>query len=214
MRVRTPRRLLTAAVAVVGLAVVVPLVAAGPASATTGHRSSTHASHASHAAKLTGLTTVTTARGIASTLIGAGVLPLPARGTAFRVASVDPLKVSYGFSITGGNPDLAGPSGDIRHSGGIVFASRKARLEIGKFDIDLAAGKVFATEVNHQPARIAVLDLDLSGLQVATPDHRTVLTDITVRLDPAAAGALNATFHLQLPTDGSLVFGRARVVLR
>jgi hypothetical protein len=208
MRARTPRRLLTAAIAAVGLALALPLAVAGPASATSGHRSSTEA------ARLAGRTTVTTAPGIATALLKAGVVPLPVPGTRFGVASAHPLQLSYGFPITGGNPDLAGPSGHIRHSGGIVFVSRKARLEIGKFDIDLAAGKVFATEVNHRPARIAVLDLDLSGLQVGTPGHRTVLTGIKVRLDPAAAGALNATFHLNLPTDGSLVFGRARVSLR
>jgi hypothetical protein len=58
-----------------------------------------------------------------------------------------------------------------------------------------------------------VLDLDLSGLQVKTTATRTVLTGITVKLDPAAAGALNATFGLALPTDGSLVFGTARVAV-
>ena len=58
-----------------------------------------------------------------------------------------------------------------------------------------------------------MLDLDLSGLQVKTTRHRTVLTGITVKLDPAAAGALNATFGLALPTDGSLVFGTARVAI-
>jgi hypothetical protein len=44
-------------------------------------------------------------------------------------------------------------------------------------------------------------------------DGATVLSGITVRLDPAAAGALNSTFGVSLPTDGSLVFGTARVVL-
>jgi hypothetical protein len=208
MRVRTSRRLFTAVAAVVGVATALPLAMAAPASAAAGHHTSTHA------AQLAGRTTVTTAPGIATALLRAGVLPLPMPGTRFGVADVRPLQLSYGFPITGGNPDLAGPSGDILHRGGIVFVSHRARLEIGRFDIDLAAGKVFATEVNHQPARIAVLDLDLSGLMVSTPGHRTVLSGITVRLDPQAAGALNATFRLQLPTDGSLVFGKARVVLR
>src|SRR4051794_574071 len=201
MRAPAPRRLLTAAVAVLGLALALPLAVSGPASATTSTR-------------LHGLTTVTTAPGIAKALLGAGVAPLPVKpGTKFGVARVHPLKVSYGFPVTGGNPDLSGPSGDIFHSGGISFVSRTAKLEIGKFDIDLAAGKVFATEINHAPGRIAVLDLDLSGLQVKTTASRTVLTGITVKLDPAAAGALNATFGLALPTDGSLVFGTARVAI-
>jgi hypothetical protein len=214
MRPRNLRRPLSAAAAVLGLTLALGITGSGPASASTGSRPAAHPTASHSTATLQGRTTVTTAPGIAKALLGAGVLPLPAPGTRFGVPGLHPLQVSYGFPIAGGNPDLAGPSGDILHRGGIAFVSRRARLEIGRFDIDLAAGKVFATEVNHAPARIAILDLDLSGLRVSTPGHRTVLSGITVRLDPAAAGALNATFHLALPTDGSLVFGTARVVLR
>lgn len=92
--------------------------------------------------------------------------------------------------------------------------SFRGKLEIGKFDIDLAAGKIFATQVNFEKARIAVLDLDLSGLKVTTRHGATVLSGIIVKLDPAAADALNATFGLSLPNDGSLVFGSATVTLR
>jgi hypothetical protein len=41
-----------------------------------------------------------------------------------------------------------------------------------------------------------------------------VLSGITLRLDPVAAQALDKTFGINLPTDGSLVFGTARVILR
>ena len=124
------------------------------------------------------------------------------------------LDVTYRFPITGGNPNLAGPSGDIFHSGGIDFVGRGKHLEIGKFDIDLAAGKIFADQVNFASGRIAVLDLDLSGLKVTSPHGSTVLSGISVKLDPAAAGALNSTFGLALPADGSLVFGSAVVTLK
>jgi hypothetical protein len=211
MRALAPRRTLTALGAFAALAVALPLALSAPASASTSSRP---ASAQATSTRLHGLTTVTTAPGIAQALLGAGVAPLPVKpGTRFAVARLHPLKVSYGFPVTGGDPDLTGPSGDILHRGGIRFVSRTASLEIGRFDIDLAAGKVFATEINHAPGRIAVLDLDLSGLQVKTTATRTVLTGITVRLDPAAAGALNATFGLALPTDGSLVFGTARVAI-
>lgn len=167
----------------------------------------------SHPAKLSGRTTVTTAPGIATTLIKAGVVPLPAPGTRFGIGYRHGLTVSYGFPITGGNPDLAASTGDILHSGGITFISYKNRLQVSNFDIDLAAGKVFATKVNGQPARVALLDLNLSGLKVSTRHDNTVLSGITVNLDPAGAGALNATFGLKLPTDGSLAFGTAIVSL-
>ncbi len=179
---------------------------AGPAAATPA---------TAKAASLSGVTSVTTAPGIASTLIGAGVIPLPVPGTSFHPGYNRGLNVTYGFRITGGNPDLTGPSGDILHSGGIYFTSLRGKhLEIGKFDIDLAAGKIFATEVNFASARIPVLDLGLANLKVATKGKTTVLSGISLKLDPAAAGALNATFGIKLPTDGSLTFGSAVVTLR
>ncbi len=214
------RRTLPFAVAVVAAAVAVPLVTMGPASAATRSTARSSSSTSWHDATLRhaglkGTTSVTTAPGIATALLHGGVLPLPVvPGTSLRVTRLSPLQVTYGFPVTGGQPDLAGPSGHVYHSGGIYFASRKAHLEIGRFDIDLAKGKIFARQVNFAAARIPVLDLDLSGLKVTTSHGRTVLSGIVVRLDGAAASALNATFGLALPTDGSLVFGTARVALR
>ncbi len=169
---------------------------------------------AAKAATLRGTTAVTTAPGIAGTLLGAGILPLPVPPTGVRLGFASGLQVTYAFPITGGNPDLTTATGDILHSGGINFVGLRGRLEIGKFDIDLAAGKVFATQVDFAPARIPVLDLDLSALKVSTSGGATVLSGIGLRLDPVAAGALDSTFHISLPTDGSLVFGSATVTLR
>ena len=185
------------------------VLTATPAAATTTRQA------AVTAVSLRGVTQVTTAPGIAGTLLGARILPLPVPPTSFGLRLAGGLAVSYGFPITGGNPDLSGPSGDIRHSGGIDFVSTKGRhLEIGKFDISLSDGIVYATEVNFAPQRIPVLDLDLSGLSVSKTRDATVLSGIRVRLDKAAAGALNATFGIALPTDGSLVFGSAKVTLK
>ncbi len=187
-----------------GLLLVGMLATAGPASATAPRATAT----------LHGTTSVTTAPGIATALLKGGVLPFPAPGTGFGISERGGLNVTYRFPITGGNPDLAGPSGDILHSGGIDFIGRGKHLEIGQFDIDLAAGTIYADQVNFAPGRIPVLDLDLSGLKVTSPGGSTVLSGISVKLDPAAAGALNSTFGLALPTDGSLVFGTAVVTLK
>jgi hypothetical protein len=202
------KRLRVMATAVgVGIATMVALAPAASAHPGVGTRSATYSR--------LGATTVTTAPGIATTLLRAGIAPLPVLpNTGVGLSLRNGLQVSYTFPITSSTADLATASGDIRHAGGIYFLSRRAHLEIGRFDIDLAAGKVFATEVNFAAARIPVLDLDLSGLTVSTrSDGATVLSGITVRLDPAAAGALNSTFGVSLPEDGSLVFGTARVVL-
>ncbi|GAB3492924.1 hypothetical protein GCM10027572_19620 [Flexivirga lutea] len=163
-----------------------------------------------------GQTSVTTAPGIALTLIRSGVLPLPVLPrTGFGLSfSHGSLAATYRFPITGGDPDLAGPSGDIHHDGGIYFAGRRSHLEIGRFDIDLSAGKIFADQVDFRGAHLPVLDLDLSGLKVDQHEGRTVLSGIGLKLDPAAANALNSTFDLGLPTDGSLLFGTGQVTLK
>lgn len=205
-------RALMGTLATVAVAATGSVALAGPASASTRHAPKTSVS----APALSGTTTVTTGKGIASTLLKAGILPLPTANTGFGLKIFGGLAVSYKFPITSGNPDLAGPSGDIFHKGGINFVSlRGKKLEIGKFDISLADKKVYATEINFKPGRIAVLDLDLSNLKVTkSRNGDTNLSNITARLDPAAAGALNSTFGIALPADGSLVFGSAAVTLK
>jgi hypothetical protein len=198
------RRGLVAALIAICLAVV-GLIAAPGASAHPRY-----GWHPGHHRSL-GTTTVTTAPGIAGTLLKAKILPLPVPDTSIGVSLRHGLAVSYGFPITGNTANLTAGTGDITHSGGIDFVGRSASLEIGRFDIDLAAGKIYATQVNFASARIPVLDLDLSNLHVATHHGCTVLTGISLNLDPAAAGALNSTFGIALPTDGSLTFGSAVV---
>jgi hypothetical protein len=195
----------------VGLTVATGLAAAPAATAGPAHVPARH--HGVSSAL--GATTVTTAPGIAQTLLNAGILPLPVLPrTGFGVFQHNGLQVSYTFPITRNSASLATGTGDINHAGGVWFVGRHASLEVGRFDIDLAAGKVFATQLNFAPARVAVLDLDLSALTVGSrPDGSTVLSGIAVKLDPAGAAALNKTFGITLPTDGSLVFGSARVVL-
>lgn len=203
-------RALLGTFATVAVAATGSVALAGPASASTRHHTT------ASAAALSGTTTVTTAKGIAPTLLKAGILPLPTANTGIGLKIFGGLAVSYKFPITSGNPDLTGPSGDIYHKGGINFVSLRGKsLEIGKFDISLADKKVYATEVNFKPGRIAVLDLDLSNLKVTKRSNGdTKLSGITARLDPAAAGALNSTFGTALPADGSLVFGSAAVTLK
>jgi hypothetical protein len=162
-----------------------------------------------------GATVVTTAPGIAQTLIDAGITPSGVGNTGVKLLTSNGLQARFTFPITKNTADLSTGTGHIRHGGGILLTSDSASLEIGKFDIDLKAGKVFARQVNYAyGTRIPVLDLDLSGLMVGTNGAgATVLSGIVVKLDPAAAGAINATFGVALPTDGSLVFGRARVII-
>jgi hypothetical protein len=165
---------------------------------------------------LRGTTSVTTAPGIVTALVGKGVLPLPVApktGFALGLSRGAPV-ATYRFPIYRGNPDLSGPSGDILHPGGIYFLGAGGKhLSIRTFDIDLAAGKVFANRVNGAKAHVAILDLDLSGLSVIKKNGATVLSGIKVTLDAQAATALNATFSgLNLPSG--LAFGSAQVVVK
>lgn len=207
---RFARSRTTVLVSVLGLAVaglaafVAPTAVAADdsAAATTGHPLA-----------IKGLTTVTTAPGIAGVLVDAGVIPLPvAPSTVESSDGSMGLVLSYGFKITGGNPDFDDPAGKVRHSGGLNFvASDGTALEVGKFEIDLKAGKIFAQEINGDKGTIALLDLDLSKARITMPHERVIVSNIGLYLDPAAAEALNATFGLGLPTDGSLLFGKGRV---
>lgn len=163
---------------------------------------------------LHGYTEVVTAPGIASTLVGAGVVPLPVKTTRYGVSgSGADAQATYRFAIRGGNPNLSVPKGDIYHRGGIDFASVSAQLAVTGFDINLKAGKIYATSVGYKHAKVALLDLDLSGAQITKHNGRTTIADVGLKLDPVAAGVLNQTFGLDLPTDGSLVFGTGTVVV-
>ena len=196
-----------------GLAVAALVGSAAPASAAPASATPTVAVPSNRSASL-GTTAVTTAPGIAGTLIRSGILPLPAPGTGFGLGFSGGLSATYRFPITGSTANLAGPSGDILHSGGIYFVGLRGRLEIGRFDISLADGTIYATQVNFAPARIPVLTLDLTNLKVSTTRGATVLSGISLKLTKAAADAINATFKVSLPDDGSLVFGSAVVTLR
>ncbi len=198
--------------AVIGLSA---LVLAGAAALVAPGASAAPAHTAQRGSSLSGTTAVTTAPGIAETLVKAGVIPLPVKPASVAVGFEHGFDLTYGFPVTGGNPDLDRGKGHILHSGGINFVGLGGdSLEIGKFDIDLAAGKIFAREVNFDAGRIPVLDLDLSKLRVSMRHGATVLSNIGLKLDPVAADALNTTFGLGLPEDGSLLFGTGRVTLR
>jgi hypothetical protein len=160
-----------------------------------------------------GVTSVTTAPGIAGALLKAGVLPLPVPGTGFRLGLSGGLTATYGFPITSSTASLTPPSGDILHSGGVNFVGlRGGRLEIGTFDIALASGTIYATQLNFAPGRVPIFTLDLTNLKVTTRAGATVLSGIGLNLTPEAAGALNATFKLGLPAG--LRFGTAVVTLK
>lgn len=207
-----PRGLGITALVAVGAAAVVTLTAPAATASGATQRHRPVLTHRSTSPYALGETQVTTNKGIAPALIGAGILPLPAANTGFRISDQGGLRATYRFPITSNTANLGSGTGDILHAGGIRFVSATAKLEIGRFDIDLAAGKVFATVVNGAAARVPILDLDLSGLQVGQDNKATALTGIAVSLDQAAADALNATFGTQLP--GGLPFGTARVVIR
>lgn len=208
---RSVRSRTTVLMTVLGLAVAGGVALVAP----TAVAADDSAAATSQSLAVKGRTTVTTAPGIAGTLFDAGVVALPvAPSTVESSDGAKGLMLSYGFKITGGNPDFDDVTGNVRHSGGLNFvAADGTALEVGKFDIDLDAGTIFAKEVNGDKATIALLDLDLSKARVTMPHDRVIVSNVRLSLAPAAAEALNATFGLGLPTDGSLYFGKAKVAV-
>ncbi len=162
-----------------------------------------------------GNTTVTTAPGVATALLGKGVLPLPILPrTGFSLGFNRGLTVSYRFPITALNgvaPDLS--AGDILHAGGIDFVSFGGHLAVSDFDISLADGKVYATKANGASARVPVLDLVPSTLKV-TQTSKTLVVRVDVTLDPVAANALNAAIpNRGLDKLAGAAFGTAVVTV-
>jgi len=156
-----------------------------------------------------GATTVTLdpSTAAALTTLGVGVAPT---GSAYAS------KAGVSFPITLGLVDGADLTGQIRHSGGLVFAKGATKVYLSRFFIDLddtpsLSGKVgtsFGTG-----ARADLFSLDLSALKVDAGKRHIALSGVTLTLTAGAATALNGAFGTDAFTEG-LVIGTATVKAR
>lgn len=150
-----------------------------------------------------GITTLKIDSGTAAALGDAGISVsrvLPARGEAPQ----------FKFPITGGNVTTDPVHGRIKHSGGLKFSGGGNSLVVKRFYINLERG-ILTAYVPAADARVPLLKL--SGGQADLEGHEITLTNVTAKLTPEAAAALNDTFSTDL-FEGGLLIGKTNTVAR
>jgi len=167
----------------------------------------THSSHpAAEAVHLDGgRTSLRIDRGTAGVLADNGVSV-----TAISGASGQGRR--FTFPITGGDVVPATAAGTIEHDGGLRFAAGGVSLGVEDFVIDTTAG-VLTARVSGTHTRVPLLALDTGNARIGATKSRLTIRNVEVSLTSEAAGALNATFGVDLFTEGLLI-GTTRTVAR
>jgi Htaa len=114
------------------------------------------------------------------------------------------------FPITGGKVMLNLSSGLISHSGGISLTKGATAVALTDFDIRLGATPQLFAAVNGGTPKVAIADLDLTGVTPAVAGRTITLDGVTVKLTQGAADALNGAFGTTAFAAG-LVLGKAKV---
>jgi hypothetical protein len=162
-------------------------------------------------------TTLTTDPGTTTALFSAGIIPLPIWPTPV-VPTADAAR--YSFPITGGRVDGKTLAGNIRHSGGLLLASRNmddtwTALGLSRFTIMIDGSPSISALVNSG-ARAEIADLDLGSAEIKKyrKSGRTFIriSNVGVTLNKTATDAIDATFGTALPDHVKL--GTATVLAR
>ena len=163
-----------------------------------------------------GETTVTTAPGIATALLGHGIVPVATLpGTEGASIGSGGVAVRFTFPVTGGWLNAGKLTGTIWHKGGILFADVPAgkQILVSNFVISVHQG-VLTAEVNGSPkARVPLFKLSLAHATIHAGWHSITISGIVLTLTRTAASALDATFGTSLFKPG-LKLGTASTVLR
>lgn len=122
------------------------------------------------------------------------------------------------FPIVGGAIDFANAKGEIPHAGGLTLTAGSTRVELSDFVIDTFDAKPVLTGlvvVNDSILdRIPLFDLTLPpGFTVPlVPERGRILklSDVGVKLNATAAGALNSVFKVTA-FAGGFTIGTAKV---
>jgi hypothetical protein len=114
------------------------------------------------------------------------------------------------FPITGGKAQLDLSRAHIRHSGGISLTKGTTVVRLTDFDIRLGSAAQLFAALNGGAEKVAIVDLDLTGVTPAVEGRTITLAGVGARLTQGAADALNAAFGTSAFTAG-LVLGSATV---
>ncbi len=184
------RKLLLVALAAVAALALVPVTAGGKSSSS------------SKATKVKdGVTTLKLDQGAVDALTSLGV----------AAASIKPAAASgtrFAFPVTGGALKQ-GPTGTIRHSGGIVLSKGSTQVRLRNFVIELDSSPQLTAQVGD--TRVPILDLDAGGADIVAAKRYLIVSDVVGRLTQQAADALNQAFGTNAFQKG-LTIGTADVV--
>jgi hypothetical protein len=115
------------------------------------------------------------------------------------------------FPVTGGRAALDLSAATVTHSGGLSLTKGATIVRLTDFDIRIGSGapQLFAT-LNGGAGKIAIIDLDLSGLQSSISGRTVTLGGVVAKLSQGAADALNGAFATTA-FAGGLTLGTATV---
>jgi hypothetical protein len=119
------------------------------------------------------------------------------------------------FPITGGESELDLDPALVRHSGGLSLTKGATVVRLTDFDIVLGgeAGPQLLASLNGGEEKVAILDLDLTGVTPAVQGRAITVPGVTAKLSAGAAQALNQAFGTTAFAAG-LVLGKATVSAR
>lgn len=112
------------------------------------------------------------------------------------------------FPISGGAIDPDTAAGTIKHTGGLALTAGDTRVALRNFRIEVGKKATLSAKVGK--ARLAILNLDLSGAKVSRKGSRTTVAGVVAKLTGGAAKALNQAFGTSAFAKG-LVLGTATV---
>ena len=150
-----------------------------------------------------GATTLTLDKGAIDALTSLGIAAAP-----LAPATADGADLA--FPVTTGRVKAKTLAGTIRHTGGLALSRDATRVELRNFVIDT---KTAVLTARAGDARLAILDLDLSKVEVTKKGKRLTVSGVRATLTQGAADALNGAFG----TDGfkqGLLLGTAVVKTR
>jgi len=150
-----------------------------------------------------GATTLTLDKGATDALASLGIAAAP-----LAPATADGADLA--FPITTGRVKAKTLAGTIRHTGGLALSRDATRVELRNFIIDTKKAELTARVGN---ARLAILDLDLSKIEVAKKGKRLTVSGVSATLTKGAADALNGAFATDAFKQG-LPIGTAVVKTR
>jgi hypothetical protein len=125
-------------------------------------------------------------------------------------ATLDAGTLTASFPITGGSAALDLSAAQVTHSGGISLTKGATVVNLTDFDVRVAAAPQLFASLNGGTAKVAIIDLDLTGVTPAVSGRTVTLAGVGAKLTQGAADALNAAFGTTA-FAGGLALGRATV---